>query len=191
MIGAIIAGSLSAPTAPVTNSYESIATTTVGSGGASSITFSLSGVSGYKHLQIRGIGRSDLAGAGNNIGMYMQFNSDTGSNYNWHELYANGGGSVFAYGQADTGMNVNPHSPRAGDTASSFSGNVIDILDYTDSNKYTTVRALAANDTNGGGWVHLTSGLWRNTAAVTSIVLSLESSNFAQYSTFALYGIKG
>jgi hypothetical protein len=190
MIGAIVAGGLSAPTAPVTNSYESIYSTTVGSGGASSITFT-SIPSTYKHLQVRGIARSTLSGAGNNIGMYMQFNSDTGSNYNWHELFGNGSGSALAYGQADSGMNVNPHSPRAGDTASCFAGNVIDILDYTNTNKNTTVRALAGNDTNGGGWMHLTSGLWRNTAAITSITLTLESSNFAEYSSFALYGIKG
>lgn len=190
MIGAITAGLLGAPTPPVTNSYESIQTTIVGAGGQSSITFTAI-PSTYKHLQIRGIGRSDLAGAGNNIGMYMTFNGDSGSNYNWHELYTNGGGSTYAYGQADSGMNVNPHSPRAGDTASTFSGNIIDILDYTNTNKNTTVKALSGNDTNGGGWVHLTSGLWRNTVAVTSITMTMESSNFAQYSAFALYGIKG
>ena len=177
-------GAVAAP-----NSFESIATVTVGSGGQSSILFS-SIPSTYTHLQIRGIGRSDLAGSGNNIGMYMTFNGDTGSNYNWHELFGNGA-SAYAYGQADTGMNINPNGPRAGDTASSFSGNVIDILDYTNTNKNTTVRALAGNDTNGGGKIHLTSGLWRNTAAVTSITMTLESSNFAQYSSFALYGIRG
>jgi hypothetical protein len=168
--------------------FDSLATVTVPSGGLASITFAAI-PNTYKHLQLRGLARSTIAGAGNNIGMYMQFNSDTTSNYNWHELAGNGS-ITLAYGQADTGMNMNPHCPRAGDTASSFAGNVIDVLDYTNTNKNTTVRALAANDTNGGGWVHLTSGLWRSTAAVTSIVLSLESSNFAQYSQFTLYGVK-
>ena len=192
MIGAIVAGGLSAPTAPVTNSYESIETFTVGSGGSSSITFGSGGTipQTYKHLQLRILSRSDLAGSGNNVGMYARFNTDTGSNYNWHELYANGS-SAYAYGQGDTGMAINPHIPRAGDTANSFAGTILDILDYTDTNKNTTTRALAGNDTNGGGWIHLTSGLWRNTAAVTSITLFLESSNFAQYSSLALYGING
>jgi len=175
------------PWVPV-GSYDALATITVPSGGAATISFT--GIpSTYKHLQLRGIGRSDLSGSGNNIGMYMQFNSDSGSNYNWHELYGNGS-AAYAYGQGDTGMNVNPHSPRAGDTASSFAGNVVDILDYANTSKYKTTRALAGNDTNGGGFMHLTSGLWRNTAAITAITLTLESSNFAQYSSFALYGIR-
>lgn len=169
--------------------YDALATVTVPSGGAATITFA--GIpTGYKHLQLRGISRSDLAGSGNNIGMYIRLNGDTGSNYNWHELYANGS-AAYSYGQSDTGMNMNPHCPRAGDTASSFAGNIIDILDYTSTTNNKTLRALAANDTNGGGWVHLTSGLWRATpAAVTSITMFLESSNFAQYSQFALFGVK-
>lgn len=175
--------------APVSGDFQSIATVTVGSGGSSAITFS-SIPSTFKHLQLRGIVRSDLSGSGNNIGLYMRLNSDTGSNYNWHELAGNGS-STLAYGQSDSGMNVNPHCPRAGDTASSFSGNIIDVLDYANTSKNTTVRTFAGNDTNGGGWMHLTSGLWRNTAAVSSISFFVESSNFAEFSLFALYGIKG
>jgi hypothetical protein len=189
MIGNITAGIYGVGVAPATNSYESIATVTAGLLGSSTITFS-SISSSYKHLQLRGICRSDAIGSGNNLGLYMQFNGDTNSNYNWHELYTNGGGSAYAYGQADTGMNVNPHCPRSGDTANSFAGNVIDILDYTSTSKNKTVRTLAGNDTNGGGWMHLTSGLWRSISAVTSITLFMESSNLAQFSSFALYGIK-
>lgn len=186
----LISGLLDSGIAPSNNSFEAIDTYAIGSGGQATVTFS-SIPSTYKHLQVRAICRSDISGSGNNIGMYMRFNGDTGSNYNWHEIAANGSSTPFAYGQADSGMNVNPHCPRAGDTASSFAGNIIDILDYTNTNKNTTVRALAANDTNGGGWVHLTSGLWRNTDAINSISFFMESSNVAQYSHFALYGIKG
>jgi hypothetical protein len=175
--------------APSLNSYESIATVTVGSGGSATVSFS-SIPSTFKHLQIRGTHRSDAASSGNNVGLYMRFNSDTGSNYNWHELAGNGSGTL-AYGQADSGINASPHGPRSGDTANVFNAEVIDILDYTDTNKNTTTRALAGDDLNGSGWIHLSSGLWRNTAAITTITLFVESSNIAQYSSFALYGIKG
>jgi hypothetical protein len=81
-------------------------------------------------------------------------------------------------------------------TGSGFGGIVMDLLDYKDTNKYTTVRVLGGVDTNGtvggiGGAVMITSGSWRNTVAVTSIKLYGDSANLAQHSSFALYGIKG
>ena len=66
---------------------------------------------------------------------------------------------------------------------------VCDILDYIDTNKYKTIRSLGGNDNNAAqGAVAFRSNNWRNTSAVTSIVLS---GSFAQYSHLALYGIKG
>jgi len=179
-----ISGHLWAPN----GAMDALATITVPSGGAASIAFT--GIpQGYKHLQIRGIHRSDISSSGNNIGMYMRFNGDTASNYYWHELAGNGS-SPMAYGQADTGINASPHGPRSGDTASAFNADIIDILDYASDSKFKTSRALVGDDLNGGGWIHLASGLWRSTAPVTSITFFLESSNFAQYSQLALYGVK-
>ena len=69
---------------------------------------------------------------------------------------------------------------------------VTDILDYTDTNKLTTVRTLGGYDVNGAGQFGLFSNLWNNTAAVSTITLRIVGgTNFAQYSEFALYGIKG
>ena len=56
--------------AVIGTSYESIATTTVGSGGASSITFS-SIPATYAHLQIRGIFKPSAA-----CWLGLRFNSD-------------------------------------------------------------------------------------------------------------------
>jgi hypothetical protein len=85
----------------------------------------------------------------------------------------------------------------ASSAGSGWSAGVVDILDYTDTNKYTTVRWLQGFDTNGtvagyGGLVVFTSGSWMNTAAVTSISFEVEGSrSYTEYSSFALYGIKG
>ena len=70
---------------------------------------------------------------------------------------------------------------------------IFDILDYTNTNKNTTTRALTGNETNGtaGQAILFSSGNWRNTAAITSILIYPSSGNFSQYSSFALYGIKG
>jgi hypothetical protein len=77
-------------------------------------------------------------------------------------------------------------------SANIFGVGVCDILDYADTNKYKTVRTLTGRDFNGSGDVRLHSTNWRNTATVTSIKVSDSSgANLAQYTSVALYGIKG
>ena len=75
---------------------------------------------------------------------------------------------------------------------STFGAVVIDILDYANTNKYKTIRSLSGTDYNNtSGAVGLFSGSWRNTNAITTIKITASSANLAQYSQFALYGIKG
>jgi len=178
----IIAGTLSSGVAPVTSSYESIATVTVGAGGSSTITFS-SIPSTYTHLQIRGIARTAT-----NVSLGLRFNSDTASNYSRHYLNGNGASAGAGGGASST-------SAYAGTTAtatSAFGANVIDVLDYKDTNKYKTIRALSGGDNNGSGFVQFMSGNWRNTNAVSSIdIFQVDGDTITQYSSFALYGIKG
>jgi FlaG/FlaF family flagellin (archaellin) len=185
---------LSAPfAAVVAGSYESIATTTVGSGGSSTVTFdNISGT--YKHLQVRYIARN--SGTGDNfIAMKWIFNSDATAVYSNHYIYGNG---------AFTGSNVTTSASSAGgdgligmikDNAAGytnmFHGGVLDILDYADTNKYKTCRLLWGQDLNGGGRVALQSANWQKTNAITQIDFSCATGNFMQYSQFALYGIKG
>ena len=76
----IIASQISGHLFQPTGAYDSIATSTVGAGGAASIVFS-SIPSTYTHLQIRGIVRISAIAE-----MRMQFNGDTATNYSWHEL---------------------------------------------------------------------------------------------------------
>ena len=167
-------------------SYESIATVTVGSGGSSTITFS-SIPSTYTHLQIRCIARHTGADTDNNI--YIQYNSDTASNYSNHFLRGNGA-IVDAGGAANT---ANPYVLRVSGASSSaniFGVGVVDILDYANTNKFKTVRSLTGHDQNGSGVVFFNSSNWRSTSAITSITLFGIGFNIAQYSQFALYGIK-
>jgi len=166
------------PPAPP-NSYESIATVLVGSGGSSTINFN-SIPSTYKHLQIR---CAVLTTAG---GINIQYNSDTGSNYTYHQLY--GLGSSNALSNAGTSQTAGfiGFNNAAGSNPTAI---VCDILDYQNTNKYTTHRSLAGTDTNSNaGTLTYFSGLWLNTAAVSTIDIK---GTFAQHSSFALYGIKG
>jgi hypothetical protein len=175
-----------------TNSYESIATVNVGSGGTSYIEFT-SIPSTYKHLQIRGIGRSTNTTSTTSYSaeLLMQFNGDTASNYNAHAIEATGSGTPGTNYQTSLTL-VDLGGPFTTQTASAFGVSVIDILDYASTSKNKTVRALGGQDLNGYGTVIFASGLWRNnTTAISSIKMVSGGTGWAQYSSFALYGIKG
>lgn len=167
----------------VTNSYESIATVTVGSGGSSSISFS-SIPATYTHLQIRAL-TSNASYSTSSASLYL--NSDTtAANYRNHYLYGSGSsaaagtdGNSAGNGMMGSGMSTGPAAW------------VIDLLDYKDTNKYKTIRLLNGWDANGSGYVWFGSNLWMNTAAVSTFTITTGVGTFAEYSSFALYGIKG
>lgn len=180
----VIAGLLGTGVAASTNSYESIQTVSLGAN-QTTITFS-SIPSTYKHLQVRGFLRTS-SGVNNND-LYIRMNSDTGSNYTHHSIRGDGANANAEGYASQTLMWLNRAAPA---DSNIFGGVVIDFLDYTDTNKFTTMRGLSGQDRNGAGQISLNSGLWRNTAAVTTLTFTLSSGDFTQYSQFALYGIKG
>ena len=125
--------------------------------------------------------------------LYFQFNSDTGNNYSRHGIYGTGSG-VSAYGQATMSRCELPVSVAASSSSNIFGMAIIDILDYADTNKYKTMRGLGGTEANGASnqnYLGFYSSLWQNTNAITSIKFYIDTGNFAQYSQFALYGIKG
>jgi hypothetical protein len=187
MIGAITAGLFSGGVAASTNSYESIATTTVGILGAANVVFS-SIPSTYKHLQIRGIARSDEVATANVVS--YRFNGDTAANYSAHFIYGDGS-AAGGYGVANSSSMNGVQLPAATASASIFNAVIIDILDYANTSKYKTLRSLGGSDRNGSGELRFTSGNWRDTTAVSSVTITPAGGNFVQYSSFALYGIKG
>jgi hypothetical protein len=157
---------------------EPIATTLLGST-ATTITFS-NIPQGYKHLQIRAIAKA----SGTNFNPKMQFNGDTSSSYSWHYIY--GDGSSRAAGAGATQAFI--YNSIMATNTSIYNGFIIDILDYTNINKYKTTREFSGVDRNGGGEVALWSGSWQNTAPITSITFS--NGTFDTNSRFSLYGIK-
>lgn len=169
--------------------FESIASQTLSTTTAS-ITFS-SIPATYQHLQIRALVRGDFA-SNSNDPLLLRLNSDTGSNYVFHNLKGDGS-STSATGQtSQTYVNMQTTMPLNNTTASTFGVAIIDIHDYANTSKNTTVRCFSGSDTNSTvGAIQLTSGLWLNTNAVNSVTLLGASISFLSGSTFALYGIKG
>jgi hypothetical protein len=191
MIGAITAGLFSSGVAAATSSYESIATTTVGVGGVTNVTFS-SIPSTYKHLQLRILGGTNRLTGAVIDAIQIQFNSDTGSNYTNHALQGDGS-TASSFFEGASGDRIRQYGVAGNNGNASIKGAMVtDILDYTNTNKNKTIRSLGGSDANGSGTIFFNSGLWLSTSGVTDIkIMPNTGTLFLQYSSFALYGIKG
>ena len=155
--------------------YEPIATTTLGSA-AASVTFStISGA--YTDLVIVYVGVATTSQT-----FSVQFNGDTGSNYSDTNL---GGDGSTASSNRDSSIT----SAKMGINYSTGQSNfILSVMNYSNS---TTYKTALCRSNAAVGEVNARVGLWRNTAAITSILLKMDSSStFATGSTFTLYGIK-
>ena len=164
------------------NTFELIASSTVGSGGAGSIVFS-SIPSTYTDLVLKLSIRSE--GTSTNA-VLLQLN---GSSANGSIKAIEGNGSA-ASSWTDTSSYAG-NIPPSTYTASTFSNNEVYIPNYAGStNKSSSVDSVTENNATAA-LADLQANLWSNTAAVTSITLNRNgTNNFAQYSTAYLYGVK-
>ena len=185
----VFASQISGHLFTLTGSYDALATVTVPSGGASSIVFSAIPQTGYKHLEIRGIARTDRASTAD--GLKITWNGNTDSNYAYHQLYGDGSSAA-----AVAGTGLADFEPFAISGASSTSGVmgafIFNIPDYAVTTKRKTWKGIVGLDQNGSGQINLFSSAYYNDIApITSIKMTpYYGSNFSQYSQFSLYGIK-
>jgi len=167
--------------------YELISTQILASN-AATVTFSAIDQTKYKHLQLRVTGRTTYTG-GVDV-LTVQFNGDTGANYASHRLQGDGtsatGASFTSQTYANMGFVVGDNS-----TANIFGASVIDILDAFSATKVKTLRGVQGSNASSN-LVAVKSGLWINTASVSSIVLGTTGAgNFMTGSRFSLYGVRG
>ena len=159
----------------MTATYEKIATTTLGSATATVTFSSISGAYTDLVLIISGSSTSSE----NSLG--MRFNSDTGSNYSATAIYADGISAASLRQTNTTEMYVG----RIG--SSGNSANIFQIQNYSNTTTYKTALSRGSST----AYTMTTVGLWRNTAAVNTILVRFiqGASDFASGSTFTLYGI--
>jgi hypothetical protein len=158
--------------------YEPIATTTLGSA-AASVTFStISGAYTDLVLVMSIRGSSDIE---SDIG--MQLNSDTGSNYSMQRIYGQGASAGSDRTSNSTSINF---GRQGGD---SFALNIMHLMNYANTTTYKTI--LNRSGHAGTSSIVLANvGLWRNTAAISTITLiQTGAQNYKAGSTFSLYGI--
>ena len=167
----------------MTATYEKIATTTV-SGTPSDVTFST--ITGsYTDLvlicQVKGSTTSTP---------YLQFNSDTATNYSCTELY--GTGTTAGSQRRTNGTFIDLDRALASNSSSINQNAIVNIQNYSNTTTYKT--ALIRSNEPSGSYPGTDSivGLWRSTSAITSVSIITRQSG--QYllsgSTFTLYGIK-
>jgi hypothetical protein len=154
-----------------TKTYEPIETETLGTT-ESSVTFSsIPGT--YTDLVLVFAGTVGILDNNN-----VTFNGDTGSNYSVTRLVGNG-----STASSSRGSNLN--AIQCGEIATSQSNDIIQIQNYSNS---TTYKTLIHRSNNTSQFLKASVGLWRNTAAITSITIT-NGGTYQIGSTFTLYGI--
>lgn len=154
-----------------------IATQTLSSA-ASSITFN-SIPSTYTDLRVVFTGSTVTTGYDY---LLMQFNGDTATNYSYTSVYGDGTSAVSNRSTNRTGI-----IPNIG-TSTTIGFITYDVFSYKGST-YKTVLCSSSEEFNSPHWVNRAVGLWRSTAAITSVTLVSSGPNLAIGSTATLYGI--
>jgi len=182
-----ISGHLTPPWSPQ-GDYDALASVTL-SASTASITFD--GIpAGYKHLQIRSLSRST------NSAYYSQifFTINSVSSYHRHLILSDGVNSPGAYGY--TGQSSASLGYLTGNTAltNNYGTAVLDIFDYANTTKFKTYKGMFGSNNNSQAspdtYIGFVSGTLPAIDPITKLVFTPESGNFAQYTSFALYGIK-
>jgi hypothetical protein len=168
------------------NTFVKIASSTVGSGGASTIDFtSIPGT--YTDLLIkisaRNATNTETTGA-------VFFNSDTtNGNYRYRRLLGDGSSASSLSGNFPYWF----YMSTTGDTASAFGNSEIYIPNYTGSSQKSISSDVVTENNATSALAVLIAGLWLDTSAITAIQIrpyAAGGGNFAQYTTATLYGIK-
>jgi len=166
-----------------TPAYTPLATVTLDSS-TSAITFS-SIPATYRDLAL--VVNGSLNGL---AGMRARINGDTGNNYALHGLNGTGS-SVISFAGTSTSSILLMSNTGSSATANAFGAGVADILDAFSTSKNTTVRTFGGGP-DGGNELGIASGVFLNTASITSLTLfSGTSSNLVAVTRVSLYGLKG
>jgi hypothetical protein len=167
--------------------YEPITTQTLSSS-APSVTFAtITGT--YTDLVLVAVARTDRADYDDIMG--LQFNGDTGTNYS--TTIVNGNGSAAGSSRQSTVAYITSRVASASATAGIWTPVIFNIQNYSNTTTYKSTLCRFSEPPSGGTdlGVGATAGLWRSTAAITSIVIKpIVGTNLISGSTFTLYGIK-
>jgi len=158
--------------------YEPIATTTL-STTAANITFS-SISSAYTDLRVVLTGTATAA-----MTPRIRFNSDTATNYSYTTIHGDGTSALSARGTSTSFISGTYNTSWSSTLPAMLT---IDVFSYAGSTHKTCLNTVSI-DQNGSGSVERIVGLWRSTAAITTLQVYASTSTFASGTTATLYGI--
>lgn len=158
-------------------------------------SFTISSIPGtYRHLVIIGQFRTEVSGEDDNIG--IQFNGDTGNNYDWAAWWVSIG---VGYGNAasrGTDEILTFKSEAAGSRSNMFAAQTVWIYDYAETDREKMVRnagcaKLGNLSANSDIYLYHFYGHWRSTSAITSILFRKYNTGYdiAEGSKVQVYGV--
>lgn len=166
------------------NLIETVSVTAVG--GATSIAFS-SIPQTYTDLLLVTSTRLTAAGI---EALDFTFNSNTGANYGWTYIQGTGSGLATSNASSQTGFTEAMLTDGNTSTSNAFSNSMMYVCNYSSTSVQKSVIIDTVEEENSTtAYMRLTVGSWTQTTAISSIQIT-GSSNFAQYSSASLYGIK-
>jgi len=162
--------------------------TQITSSTTSSVTFSnINSYTDYKHLQFR-IEIQMSAAASDLRNMTMRVNGDSSNSY-----YMTGWGGNPA--RLTTAFNNTNAYYFSNGTPSYLNSQVglalIEILDFSNTNKVTSIRNLHAAYDSGEKQQTMAGGVYNSTNALTSVTFAIDGTSINANARFSIYGIKG
>jgi hypothetical protein len=155
---------------------------------AASVTLPVSGSlpQNYRNIRVTGQARGDTAAT--SVVINLQFNGDTGSNYDYMEMAFQGSTSVAQnYGGTSSRVGI----VTAASSPANHAGELeITVPNYSGTTFYKNVvsrsgEAQALSSTNY--YLRETRSTWHSTSAITSLTLTPVAGNFVAGSVFTLY----
>jgi hypothetical protein len=160
--------------------YTLIAHTEVGSGGTSGVVFSSIPAS-FTDLLVLASLRDNTSGVAGSA--RLKLNGST-ANFSFRDLQ--GTGSSVGSGSGSNGFLGNTNGNTS--TSNTFSNLMLYLPNYRSANN-KSYSVDSVSETNGTTiYQNLVAGLWSQTAAITSLEISADST-ILQYSSVTLYGI--
>lgn len=129
-----------------------------------------------------------LGGGNNSNGYRFELNGDTGTNYSTTLLSSDSTATPAASREA---TQTRGRLGFLGQTANTASTGVSHFMNYANATTYKSVISRTATaSSNNDANAYVGSSLWRSTAAINAIKLTLsDGSNFPVGTTFSLYGV--